>query len=75
MKALFPVSAMATNLVGMIISILLYLGVGALVGWVCKALGGIWVIGMLVEMVGAVIGVYIIAGIIVSVITFLKNRD
>ncbi len=75
MKALFPVSAMATNLVGMIISILIYLGVGALVGWVCAALGGIWVIGMLVEMVGAVIGVYIIAGIIVSVITFLKNRD
>lgn len=75
MKAFFPVSAMATNLAGMIISILIYLGLGTLVGWVCSALSGIWVIGTLASMIGTVVGVYLLIGIVLAVVTFLKNKD
>lgn len=75
MKAFFPLSAMASSLAGMIVSLVLYAGVGALTGWIFSAVKDIWVIGMLAEMVCTVIWVYLVVGVVVSVVTYIKNRD
>ncbi len=75
MKAFFPLSSMASSLMGLIVSIVLYAGIGALTGWIFSAVKDIWVIGMLAEMFCAVIGVYLVVGAIVSVVIYLKNRD
>ncbi len=75
MKGLFPLSSMAKNLTGLIVSLVIYLGLGAVIGWVCGALGGIPVIRILAQLIGTVIGIYLLVGAIISVVVFLQNKD
>ncbi len=75
MKNIFPISSMATNLAGFIISLAIYVVLGALVGWVCAALSGVWLINKFASWIGTIIGIYLFAGMVVSIVTFVSNRN
>lgn len=75
MKRLFPISSMSTNMAGFIVSLAIYIVLGALVGWVCSALAGVWLINIFASWIGTIIGIYLFAGVIVSIVTFVNNKD
>ena len=81
LKKVFPFSFKKTKGVGdLIINILIYLLVGIAAGaliWLASMLTG-WIpvvgalIGWLVGIIGALVDVYVLAGIVISILVFLK---
>ena len=84
MKKFFPLSFKnTTDLMGMIVSIVIYVIIGAVAGaliWLATAIGG-WVpvvgaiIGWLLGIVSTLVGLYVFAGIVISILAFLKVVD
>ncbi len=74
MKRLFPASFMATNVVGLVISFIIYAAIVALFAWIASAIEGIWVIGLIAPFLYTVAGVYAAIGVIVAIVTFVKSR-
>ena len=80
LKKYFPFSYKADSVGGLIVSILIYIVIGAVAGvalWVAGAVTG-WlpvigaVIGWLLGILGTLVEVYNVIGIIVAVLVFLK---
>lgn len=71
-QKLFPFSTRSTDLVGLIISIAIYIVVPAIIGWLTSLLSGIPVIGWALGVISGLIGLYALIGIVVSVLIFLK---
>ena len=57
--------------VALAINILIYLVIGALVGLVIGLVDWLPLVGWVVSLVGAVIGLYILTGIVLSVLDYL----
>lgn len=73
LKKIFPVSfKYADSIVSLIIGILIYLVGGAIAGTLIGWLGGLPVIGFVFSIVGSVLGIYVVAGIVIQVLKFLK---
>ena len=69
----FPLSARAKkDVVGLIVSILLYIVVSAVLGFVFSLLSEIPVLGWVIGIIGSIVGLYCFIGIIVSILVFLK---
>ena len=69
----FPISARAKkDVVGLIVSILIYLVVSAVLGFVFSLLSDIPLIGWIIGIVGGLVGLYCFIGIVVSILVFLK---
>ncbi len=75
MRKLFPVSSMASNVVGLVISIVIYAAIVGVFAWLASLIEGIWVIGLIAPALYTVAGVYSAIGIVLAIITFVKNRD
>ena len=71
-KKYFPVSTRANDVMGLVISIVLYLIVIVALSLVGKLIGGIAVIGWLYGIIAWVIGAYCTVGIVLAVLVFLK---
>lgn len=71
----FPVSAKVKkqDLASLIISIVIYIAVGLVVGVADKLLGWIPVLGFLLGLVFYVIGIYCTVGIIIAIIRFFRG--
>lgn len=73
LKALFPVSFAAKDTRSLLISILLYLGFGIVAGIACKLLAILPLIGgFLSWIVGLVSGLYVLVGLVLTVLYFFK---
>ncbi len=72
LRALFPVSYKSKDVAGLIISILIYLVAGAVLGGVLGFLGKLWLVGWLFGIIGSLVGIYCTAGIVISVLVFLN---
>ena len=73
LKSIFSLSFKGTDVSSLIISILLYLGIGVVLGLVCWLVGIIPLIGGLVSwLIGTVGGLYVLVGIVLAVLHFLK---
>ena len=80
MKKYFPLSFKNTSdPIGMIVSIIIYLVIGAVAGfliWFAGMLGG-WipvvgaVLGWVLRIVSIIVDIYVLAGIVISVLAFL----
>lgn len=73
LKKYFPASARATELVGLVISIIIYLVAPSLFGLVVKIFSGVPLIGWLFGVVAGLLGLYCFIGIIVSLVIYFKN--
>ncbi|MBQ4313224.1 MAG: hypothetical protein IJC18_03335 [Clostridia bacterium] len=71
-KKLFPTSTRATDLTGLIVSLLIYIVLPAIVHLVANLLGGIPLIGWILGIIAGVIDLYCLIGIVVSLLIFFK---
>lgn len=72
LKKLFPYSFNAEDVASLVIKIIVYLVVGAIAGFVIGIFGKLPLIGIIASLVGALAEIYILAGIIIAVLDFLK---
>jgi len=72
LKKFFPNAFKSTELNPFIIALIVYVVVDVICGLVIGLLAKIPVIGILFSIVGSVIGLYALAGIILSILVFVK---
>ncbi len=75
MKKIFPVSSMATNTVGLVLSFVIYAAIVILFAWIASLIEGIWVIGLIAPALYTIAGIYSAIGVVIAIVTFIKNRD
>lgn len=73
MKKWFPLSfSWAKSLVSMLIGVLVYLVVGAVAGIAIGIIGALPIVGIIAWVLGLAVDVYVLAGIIILVLAYLK---
>ena len=68
----FPISARAKTLGGLLVSILIYIVVGFLIGLGLKILSILPLIDILLGIIGWLVELYIAVGVVVAILVFLK---
>jgi hypothetical protein len=72
LQRIFPLSFGKKDLAGLIITILIYLVVGAVLGAVVALLAKIPIIGFIFALIGSLIGIYIFAGLVILILVYLN---
>ncbi len=72
LKKLFPFSFGVKDVATLIIKILIYVVVGAVLGFVLVILGKIPVVGLLTGIVGTLVEIYLLAAIVIAILDFCK---
>lgn len=73
LKKFFPYSFGAKDVTGLVIKIVVYLVVGLIVSLVCKLVSLIPFVGPIVAwLVGSVVDLYVLVGIVLTVLDYLK---
>ena len=73
LKKIFPLSWKYTqDITNLIIGILIYVVGGAIAGFIISILGQIPIIGFIFGLVGAVVGLYAFAGIVLQILIYTK---
>ena len=72
MKDFFPLSAKATNVKSLVISILTYIVISIVIGFVLGFFTGIPLIGTLIKLVSAAVDLYCLGGIVVAIMIYAK---
>ena len=73
LKKYFPYSFGAADIVSLVIKILVYIIAGVLIGLVCKVISLVPFIGPIIAwVVGTVLEIYVLAGIVIAVLDYLK---
>ncbi len=73
LETIFPFSfSRKKNVIALIINIVIYLVVGAVIGWVLSLLAGLPLIGTVVGWLGWITGLYIFVAIVLSVLDYLR---
>lgn len=71
-KKFFPIAFKATELKPFIISLVVFCLIDLICGFVIGLLAKIPLIGILFSILGAVIGLYALIGIVLSILVFVK---
>ena len=71
-KKFFPISMRATDVLGLIISIVIYAILPTVLGLVNSCVGGIPVINWLMGIILSVSGLYCFIGIVLAILVFCK---
>lgn len=72
LKKYFPHAFKATELKDFIIALVIYILIDAVCGIVIGLLASIPLIGIVFSLLGAVIGLYALVGIVLSILVFVK---
>lgn len=72
LKKIWPHAFGAKDVVGLIITIIIYLLIGVVVGWLIGVLANIPIVNIICGLVGGLLDVYCLVGIILAVLAFLK---
>lgn len=72
LKKIFPISYKATEVNALIVSLIIYVLIDIVCGFVIGILTKIPFIGLLFGLVGSVVGLYALVGIILSILVFVK---
>ena len=70
-KKFFPLSFRGSSVKDMVISILIYMVVNVVAGWVLGLLNGIPLIGFVFNLIGWLISLYVLGGIIFTVMNYV----
>ena len=72
----FPLSASVNpgDVVSLILSMVIYVVACAVLGILSKVLGWIFLIGFLLKLICSLLGIYCIAGIVLSVLKFFQHE-
>lgn len=72
LKKFFPFSFKATELKAFIISLVVYVIVDIVCGFVIGLLAKLPLIGIIFTLVGSIVGLYALIGIVLSILVFVK---
>ena len=72
LKKYFPFSFGISEVAKLVISIIIYVVIGIIGGAIIGFLSGIAVIGWLFAIIGSLLEVYVVVGIVLAVLDFLK---
>ena len=73
LKKVFPYSFQAKkDVAALVINILIYLAVGLVAGFLIGILAKIPVLGMIIGLVGGLVDLYVLAGVVISVLDYMK---
>lgn len=72
LKNFFPFSFGAKDVAALVIKMLIYLVAGVVIGFVLSIVNKIPVIGLITGLVGALVEIYILAGIVIAILDYLK---
>lgn len=72
LKKFFPHAFKATELKAFIISLVVYILVDIVCGFVIGLLAAIPVIGIIFSLLGSLVGLYAFVGIVLSILVFVK---
>ena len=72
LKKYFPFSFKAKDVKDLVINIVSYLVVSIVGGWVLGLIGAIPVIGLIADLIGALLGLYCLVGIVLALLDYFK---
>lgn len=72
LKTFFPFSFKASELTAFIITLIVYILVDVICGFVIGLLAAIPLVGIIAGLVGALIGLYALVGIVLAILVFAK---
>jgi len=72
LKKVFPYSFGVNGLGNLIVKVLVYIVVGAIAGFAIGLLAALPIIGLLVSLICGLIDLYVVVGIVLAVLDFLK---
>ena len=72
LKSVFPHAFKATDLVPFVITLIVYLIIDVVCGFVIGLLAKLPIIGFVFAFLGSLVGLYALIGIILSVLVFIK---
>lgn len=72
LKKFFPAAFKATEVKALIISLVIYVLIDIVCGFVIGLLASIPVIGIIFSLAGSIVGLYALVGIVLSILVFLK---
>lgn len=72
LKKYFPFAFKATELTPFIVSLVIYVLIDVVCGVVIGLLAKLPIIGIIFSLLGAVIGLYALVGIVLSILVFVK---
>ena len=72
LKKVFPYSFGVKGLGNLIVKVLVYIVVGAIAGFAIGLLAALPIIGLLVSLICGLIDLYVVVGIVLAVLDFLK---
>ena len=72
LKKYFPFSFKAKDVKDLVINIVIYLVVSIVGGWVLGLIGAIPVIGLIADLIGALLGLYCLVGIVLALLDYFK---
>ena len=73
LKKIFPLSFQSKpDIASLVINILIQLVVSAVAGWVISIVASVPLIGIIFGLVGSLVGLYFLAGIVISLLDYFK---
>ncbi len=72
LKKIFPSAFKATDLTPFIIALVIYVLIDVICGFVIGLLAKLPIIGIVFSLLGAVVGLYALIGVVLSILVFVK---
>ena len=72
LKKFFPTAFKANDLKAFIIALVIYVLIDVVCGFVIGLLAALPIIGIIFSLIGAVVGLYALVGVILSILVFVK---
>lgn len=72
LKKFWPNAFKTNDVVGLIITIIIYLLIGLVLGWLISIVALIPIVNIICGLVGGLLELYVFIGIVLSVLSFLK---
>lgn len=72
LKKFFPVAFKATEVKAFIISLIIYVLIDIVCGFVIGLLAKIPVLGIIFSLLGSLVGLYALVGVVLSILVFVK---
>lgn len=72
LKKYFPHAFKATDLKAFIITLIVYILIDVVCGFVIRLLAALPIVGIIFSLLGALVGLYATVGIVLAILVFLK---
>ena len=72
LKKFWPHAFKANDVAGLVITIIIYLLIDIVLGWLIGIFAGIPIVGVIFTLIGSLLGLYCLVGIVLAILDFFK---